>query len=45
MKHIALKQEKTSALDLKTFCSRSLNAVSVRYSEGGEIELLGMQAK
>ena len=40
MKHIALKQEKTSALELKTFCSWSLNTVNVWYSEGGEIKLL-----
>lgn len=37
MKHITLKQEKTSALELKTFCSWSLNTVNVWYSEGGEI--------
>lgn len=41
MKHIALQQEKTSALELKTFCSWSLNTVNVWYSEGGEIKLLG----
>ena len=41
MKHITLKQEKTSALELKTFCSWSLNTVNVWYSEGGKIKLLG----